>query len=287
MQRIATQSVPISDELLKPAMKDVEHYFKKMYEEDPNKEFKLRISSIGRPLCQLQMEKAKTPSIGDEWNNPLRMLMGGVLEATMVCLMKAAGVNIEEEQTKVTLDLGFTKIDGTLDLVIDGKIWDVKSASSYTYKEKWGSYETLKTDDYFGYLSQLYGYSEARGLPPGGWIIIDKSSGHIKVVEVPENYESDKRDALALISKNVNALMNDTKFERCFKDIDETFKKRYTGNKVLESPCIFCKFRYSCWSDLQYLPSQLSTAYDKPYKHYTKLGERNLENENTERESEG
>lgn len=301
MQKVATQSVAISDELLQPAVRDITHYLRKMMEEDPNRDFTLRMSNIGRPLCQLKMAKAEAPALQDEWNNPLRMFFGGVIEATAICVLKAAGINIEEEQTAVTLEVPYnqdivngragkprfgmerrTIINGTLDLVIDGKVWDVKSSSAYMFEHKFGSYQTLKENDEFGYMAQMFGYAKARGIPAGGWIVVDKSSGIIKIIEVPaDQHDADMEQQLTAIRRTVTAILMNEPFERCFVAVDEKFKKRYTGAQYLESPCIFCKFRYGCWPGLQYLPNQSSTAFEKPYKFYTKLPESNLSNENT------
>lgn len=297
MQRVATQSVIVSDDFLKPAVKDIEHYLRKMYEEDPKRDFTMRMSSIGRPLCQLQMDKAQAIAMQDEWNNPLRMFFGGVIEATAICILRASGITIEAEQVKVELPVPLTKgkkdeiikIKGTLDVIIDGKVWDIKSASSYMFANKFSSYANLKDNDDFGYVTQLFGYAEAVCMPAGGWIVVDKSSGLIKVVEIPDSaYEWDRNYYLQAITDNVNALVNNVKFQRQYEDIDETFKKRYTGNKYLKSPCEFCKYRYTCWPGLEYLPVQESTAFDKPYRHYTKLGVRDLKNdEDTISESKG
>lgn len=277
MKTISKQSTAIDDLLLKPASKDVEHYIRKLYEDDPARPFSLRLSSIGKPLCQLQMEQRKAPAVDDDWNFPLRMMYGGVIEGLTVSILRHAGINIEEEQTKVALELPELRatIPGTLDLVIDGKVWDVKSASQHSFKEKFASYESLKENDSFGYICQLFGYAKARGIPAGGWIVVDKSSSDIKVLEVPENQDEEMAKSLNTIKNNVRVLLNQEAFKRQFEDQAETFKKRFTGNKVLSYPCNFCKFKYSCWENLKFLPSFSSTAYDKPMRYYTQISNEN------------
>lgn len=291
MNTVANQSVPIDDLLLKPAQRDVEHFIRKLYEDEPNRPFTLRLSSIGRPLCQLQMERNKAPSVPNDWNFPLRMMYGGVIEGLAVSIMRHAGINIEEEQTHVKLAVTFINnahpfgaeketyhIPGTLDLVIDGRVWDVKSASSYSYAEKFKTYETLRDDDTFGYLPQLYGYAVARGIPPGGWIVVDKSSGEMKVICVPDDYEAEQARTIAIIENNVIALIETNKpFKRQFTDVDEKFSKRFTGNKILQSPCTFCKYKYECWPGLQHLQVEESKAFDAPYRFYTKHENKQLQ----------
>lgn len=271
MQQVATRSVDLADDFFQPVLKDIQHYYRKMIEDDPRRGFTIRMSSIGRPLCQQQLEKAKAPAIDDEANHPLRMFFGGVVEATTVSLLRHAGINIEEEQTEVKLPIAGIEISGTLDLVIDGAVWDVKSASSHAFATKFSSYEALKKDDPFGYICQLYGYSKAHNKLPGGWFVIDKSSGVLRVLPVPDDHELDMQDALNKIEYNVKALINNEPFRRCFEDVQETFKKRPTGNRVLTSPCTMCNRRYACWPGLQHLPSVESKSFDPPYKYYTSI----------------
>lgn len=278
MKTVANSSVSNTD-LLKPSEKELQHYIQKAYEDDPNRPFTIRMSNIGQPLCQLQMAKNKAQKVDDDVNHPFRMMYGAIVESLAVSTLKHAGINVQEEQTPVKLSIGGISISGTLDLVIDGKVWDVKSCSPYSYKEKFASYETLKADDTFGYRSQVFGYAKARGISPGGFVVIDKSSGEIKVIAMPENYQNDEAECLKTIENNVKVLASSSEistFDRCFTDKEEVFKKRYTGNRVLDSTCSFCKFKYSCWPDLKFLPVPHSTAFDKPYKYYTVYNENTI-----------
>lgn len=271
MQQVATRSLPVDANFFDPIRRDMEHYYRKMVEDDYSRGFSIRMSSIGRPLCQQQMEKAQADAVEDEANHPLRMLFGGVVEAITVSTVRNAGINIEEEQTAVSLPMAGITVSGTLDLVIDGAVWDVKSASPHAFMTKFASYQALKADDPFGYILQLYGYAKARGVKPGGWLIMDKSSGILKVMPVPEDYHQDMDNSLATMERNVTALLNNEAFMRCFNDVPETFKKRPTGNRVLVPPCSYCKFKYSCWPGLQHLPQVESKSFDPPYKYYTEM----------------
>ena len=60
-------------------------------------------------------------------------------------------------------------IKGTLDVIIDEngtkKVWDIKSASPYSFDHKFGNgYDKIKEDDAFGYIVQASVY-EANNLP--------------------------------------------------------------------------------------------------------------------------
>ena len=48
---------------------------------------------------------------------------------------------------------------GEYDMEMDGKIDDVKSASPWSYQNKFDSFESLQKGDGFGYIPQLVGYS--------------------------------------------------------------------------------------------------------------------------------
>ena len=49
-----------------------------------------------------------------------------------------------EEPENVTLELDKASINGTYDIVIDGAVDDIKSASNWSYTNKFDSFETLK-----------------------------------------------------------------------------------------------------------------------------------------------
>jgi hypothetical protein len=276
MKTVSSTVVDIEKFPLKPSAGDVEYFLRKIYEDDPARPFNIRMSNIGRPLCQLQMEQRNAPKVEDDWNLPLKFMYGAVIEGLTMSILRHSGVKIDAEQTAVTLRAADLNINGTLDVIIDNKVYDIKSASSHSFKEKFLAYESLKEQDTFGYLPQLYAYAKACDKEPGGWIVIDKASGDIKVIEVSQQWEEDQQASLKLIEDNVRILLSKSHFKRCFTDKDEKFKKKLTGNKVLASPCTYCKFRYECWPGLKHLPSQLSEAYDKPMKYYTRVNENTI-----------
>ena len=51
-------------------------------------------------------------------------------------------------------------------------------------------------------------------------------------------------------------------FERCFEPIEETFRGKPTGNKILPITCRFCSYRKACHPSLQELPQKMSKAKD-------------------------
>ena len=53
----------------------------------------------------------------------MRNTFGDIIEALAILVMKSAGVNIKNEQKKVTYKFNGDKIEGRQDVEIDGKVW--------------------------------------------------------------------------------------------------------------------------------------------------------------------
>ena len=71
---------------------------------------------------------------------------------------------------------------------------------------------------------------------------------------------------------NVIALHKNKKFERCYEDEEEYFRKQKTGNRVLNSTCGFCPYKYPCWGEnLQLLPQQQSQGKNPKWVWYTEV----------------
>lgn len=264
----------LSDLLLNQAKEAVGKALQKQFNEI-NGKFRLSMSTVGKPLCQLHMQANGMKRLPPEYNMPLRMLYGDIIEALMVVILKAAGVNVQSEQEPVelTLDWGTDKrlIKGTLDLVIDDKVWDVKSVSPWVFANK-DTYEKIREDDPFGYVGQLYMYAKAKGKKVGGWITVDKSSGEVHVIEFPEDQEIHQQEKLVDVTNNVKELVEKAPFRRSFTDVAEKFRKKETGNRTLCKTCEFCDWRFECWPNLIHSKALRSEAANPPWKYYTHIG---------------
>ena len=73
----------------------------KQFEEGRRDKFEPRMSNIGRPLCQLQMEAKGVKGEGQPYNVKMRNTFGDIIEALAILIMKSAGVDIKNEQKKV------------------------------------------------------------------------------------------------------------------------------------------------------------------------------------------
>lgn len=250
---------------------DVRDALQRQFGENGPKDFKLRMSNIGRPYCQLWYQKNK-PEKGRSLPTTflMNMMLGDIVEAVFKGLLTEAGVAYDKSE-HVTLELEEGKeINGTTDLSIDGAVDDIKSASPWSYKYKFNDYQTLKKDDAFGYVGQLAGYAKAANKRAGGWWVVNKANGQFKYVAA-EGLEIEEEVTKL---KDTAQRIDTNEFERCFKSVPEFFRGKPTGNKILGSVCKFCDFKEDCWKSLVTRPSIPSSAKEPPEVDYVWIEEK-------------
>lgn len=240
---------------------------------DRDNNFTLRMSNIGKPLCMLQMEKQH----GSDGIQVIRALLGDLVEDVALFLIHASGLKVVAELLPVELEIAGTKIKGTLDIVLningEDQVFDIKSCSDYAFKKYTNaSFEDFVANDTFGYVTQLFGYSKAVNKQPAGWIFVNKSSGEIKVLVVPSNWQEYQQKALKDIEDKIKNI--DSSFKRSFEDFPEFFKRKATGNRVLGIACSFCDHKFKCWDNLKVLPALNSVSKNPAIKYYTVIGDR-------------
>lgn len=249
------------------------------------REWYIRMSGLGRPMCQQLLDRDGVKE-EMEYNAVFRFLFGDMTEAALMLVLKEAGVDVTAAQEKCSLHLNGYVVRGTLDLIIRGsdgveRVWDIKSASDWAFKNKYkGGYEKLLEEDPFGYIMQGYLYSEAMGMPFGGWLVVNKSSGEILEVPAPDWQDSDRKKYLADAEQRIKVLLNpDSKVVK-FEPEDETYRRQgeviKTGNKVLPRNCGFCGYRAHCWPDAILHDKVTSQAKSPPRVWYTKLKKKEL-----------
>ena len=248
----------------------------KQFEEKRKDKFEPRMSNIGRPLCQLQMESKGIKGEGQPYNVKMRNTFGDMIEALAILIMKSAGVNITNEQKKLKYKFDGDEIEGRQDVEIDKKIWDIKSASPYSFEKKFGEaggFNEVVREDSFGYASQGFLYGESQSKEFGGWIAINKSTGEWTVCETPASVEEHKKAALTSAKKNYKALKEGKPFKRCYDDVAETFRSKPTGNRILGFVCSYCPYKLPCWGrdKLQLLPQQQSKGKNPKWGWYTEV----------------
>ena len=80
-----------------------ENLFKQLSQRE--REFKLRMSAFGRPLCQLQRDKANVKGAPRDYNFALRMMLGDAAEALIWALVRCAGLEVTGAKEPATLVL--------------------------------------------------------------------------------------------------------------------------------------------------------------------------------------
>lgn len=274
-QRAIEGKTSFSEEVADRVASDVKAALLKQFDSGPREAFRLRMSNIGRPKCQLWFDKNdpadKTPFPPHFLMN---MMLGDIVEAVFKGILTESGVKYQDSDY-VTLELpDGQKIKGEYDMLMDGKVDDVKSASPWSYNNKFASLGTMQQGDGFGYIPQLVGYAEAAGVDVGGWWAVNKGNGEFKYVDASE---VDKKAVLQEIQDTVNYIESNEPFERCFEPVEETFRRKPTGNKVLPSGCKFCGYKHKCHTTLVTRPSIPSAAKVPPEVDYTFIAEEYLD----------
>lgn len=267
IEEVRTGKASVSEKTINQITEDVRAALIRQFVDKRNKEFSLRMSNVGRPYCQLWFEKNKPEEATTTSSNFLmNMMIGDIVEAVFKGLLTEAGV-IYSNGEKVTLKAGKHDIQGTPDLTIDGAVDDVKSASDWSYRNKFVDFNTLASSDSFGYVAQLAGYSRAMRVKPGGWWVINKAKGEFKYVPATG---IDTDSEIQKISEKADELQAN-EFRRCFPPVEETYRNKPTGNLVLGQECQWCSFRYPCWGTLEERPSLVSRAENPPMVAYVQI----------------
>jgi len=230
------------------AGREVEEAIKNAFEPYENKN-ELRMSSIGRcERAQWYAVKGYTPE-ELEGSVYLTFLQGHVLEAVLVALIKLAGHDVQDQQKKHTVE----GINGSQDCTIDGELVDIKTASAWSFDNKF-SEDGIK-DDAFGYIKQLSGYGKTEDRKDGYFLAFNKNKSTLKLCkqeleEDIDTYIVDLKDKMESDTPPMR-LANAT-----------TFSKAEAKEKLCMT-CAFCGFKEDCYGSLiaKPVPSGKITNY--------------------------
>ena len=273
LQRNLEGEVEMQEQTIASIAEDVKEALRKQFTQTNarSKEFRVRPSNVGKPRCQLQMEKAGAEQLKPDYNFLMRMTLGDVVEAVLKGIIQEAGVPGYKGTERVTAHIGDVELSGELDLTFDEQPDDIKSTSDWAYRNKFVSWSTLKHGDSFGYVPQLHVYAKGKETLPGGIWAVNISTGQINRIECDDTQDEQDK-ILADVAETIRVLDDsDTPFTRCFEDEPETFYKTETGNRRLGNECGWCRFRFACWPGLQERESVFSKAKNKPTVAYTQL----------------
>ena len=90
--------------------------------------------------------------------------------------------------------------------------------------------------------------------------------------EAPLADDEYKATAIKNAEDNMKSITEKKPFKRCYPAIEETFRTKKTGNKILGFVCSFCPYKLPCWgSGLQLLPQQQSQGKNPKWVWYTEV----------------
>jgi hypothetical protein len=269
IEQAGTEGGAIPPQYLKEAADDLVKVLHKQFNKTYDDSFRLRMSNIGKPLCQLQMAKAGHQKAEITAQQRMNFIIGDLMEVVLKAVLKSADVGFEDGKDMQLLVNGEV-LKGENDCLTDGEVDDIKSASGWSFDNKFDSFASLVSGDSFGYIGQLVGYSEGMKVPLGGWWVWNKQDGRITYLRFDEAIQN-KEAILADFRMKEEALRTNAPFKRCFDDEEDTFYKKKTGHRKLPTmgTCSWCEYRFKCWPTLQEIPSLSSKAKNKPIVAYT------------------
>ena len=209
---------------------------------------KLRMSNIGKKDRQLWYSYNGYKGEDLMPHTRIKFLYGHLIEEMILALTKLSGHEVTDEQKKVNV----SGIKGSMDCKIDGVLTDVKSASSYGFKKfKDGS---LVNDDPFGYIDQSKGYAHAENTTDVGWLVMDKTNGHLTYLKYDMADESKwywaKLNFFSILDR-INNIKNIVKNPKPPKRCYEPEPDGKSGNMKLPLGCSYCSYKHDCYPELR------------------------------------
>ena len=247
------------EKYLKEFTKSVTNNIKIVLNEQPKKQRKLSLSSIGKPTRQLWYDKHSNSEARPlSPSTRIKFLYGHILEDLLILLSRVAGHTVTEEQKEVEVE----GIKGHQDCKIDGVLVDCKSASGYAFKKF--ANNRLADDDPFGYIAQISAYSAGNDVKEAYFLAIDKQHGNIALTKV---HDMEMINAKERVQYLKGALDSKTIPDRCYSDIPEGV----SGNRKLAIGCVFCAHKRECWSDANQGKGLRAFKYEKGPTYLTQV----------------
>lgn len=207
----------------------------------------LRLSNIGTKCHRKLWYSINTPEKAEPLSPAARFkfLFGDILEELLLFLGAEAGHVVEGQQD----ELNINGVKGHRDAIIDGRLVDCKSASTYSFK-KFAS-NGLRADDPFGYLDQIGAYLEGSKSDPrvkdkdvASFLVVDKTLGNICLDTYPKNGDTDYS---AKVDELREMLAKPEPPDRAFEPVPEG----KSGNEKLCTYCSYCDFKKECYPELR------------------------------------
>ena len=211
---------------------------------------RLRLSSLGTK-CERKLWYSVNWTVEPEPIDPFsysKFIYGDITESYVLGLCKASGHTVEGLQD--TLDV--LDIRGHRDCVIDGMLFDVKSAATFSFQNFTG--KGVRNNDSYGYVSQLSSYLYGSRNDPlvtykdrAGFIFFDKQFGNIAVRILDLSTELEKKEEEVLRKKQIvaNSEPPEREYEPEYKSVGSKENPQLPNN-----PCGYCQHKMECWGDL-------------------------------------
>jgi hypothetical protein len=209
---------------------------------------KLWFSELGESCERKMWYKFNSPSEGEDLPGAARFkfLYGDIIEEQVLLLAKEAGHSVTNEQHRVEYECPVTgwKVSGRIDAVVDGRLIDVKSCSSYAFSSY--KYGISPDNDTFGYRYQLSGYHHFNDLDTSecGFLWVDKQNGFITHTPVEPVQKEALESRVAMFAKLIE---QDEPPPRSLVAVPEG----KSGNMKLDTKCSYCDFKFKCWPNLR------------------------------------
>jgi len=176
----------------------------------------------------------------------LTFLQGHILEAVLLGLVELAGHTVTGKQGKHTVE----GVNGSQDCEIDGELVDVKTASDWSFKNKFT--ETGIKDDAFGYIKQLSGYGKTEGREVGYFLAFNKNKSTLKLCE--QQLETD-------IDQHIVQLKDKMELDTPPMRIAKGSTVGKDGRERLNMNCSFCGHKENCYGSLTSITKNGFTSY--------------------------
>lgn len=222
----------------------------------PREHGKLWASDIGKPCVRQLYYEFTEPAAKEPLTTSakIKFLYGNVIEEMIIALVRATGkytISREQERYEHTTEVGWV-VSGRADLMIDNIMVDVKSTSTFSYKDYTTNGVTL-INDKWGYKEQVNFYAACEEIQQGkelddrGILFVDKQLGHVSYVPVAKDKLILPR--ADLLTKYLDKILYDNTVPPRITMAEEAADPR--GNVKLGTICSYCPFKKKCWPELR------------------------------------
>lgn len=190
----------------------------------------------------------------------MKFLYGHATEELVLALVKLSGHKVSHQQAKAEVG----GIQGSMDCMIDDVLIDVKTASPFGFKKfKEGG---IRFDDPFGYIDQLRGYAASLGVDEGGWLVIDKSGGHLCTHFENFRYDEPIEERI----EHLHKVMAEPEMpQQCY----ELKPDGKSGNTKLAMECSYCAYKQHCFPDMKVFAYSTGPRFLVDVVNYPKVPE--------------